>query len=564
MSTKLRSLKIAAISAAWTCALIAPGSTLAAPGTLSDSPLFLTNPVEPNILFLLDDSGSMDWGTMTPENNGIINLGCPYYYTQPAPDNDFFTMVPNEAGLAGQGVAAPFGGVWRAWSSSYNRLYYDPNVTYTPWSGANNAGVPFGDVNPAAALLDPYNPAAGNMNLTALQGYWSHYCQGGLGWFWINNFYMPHYYTWSDTNGDNIVDPTDAHVLVEIRPATPVYFGRPNRTDCAARPACTYAEEIQNFANWFSYYRKREFVAKAAYGQVIGGASNTRMGLVTLHNNNNVNESIASMNDDPFTGEKEELLDELYQMAGAGGTPLRNAFDNAGRYLSCEGNAFFGSCPALSDANGGECQQNFTIMMTDGFYNGGFGGLGNTDGDNDTPWDSGNAGPYGDGESNTLGDIAMEYYEDDIRPGTANNLTPPPGGVDENTAQHMVTYSVAFGVSGTVTAMPPNDTDPFAWPTPNTDPRRIDDLRHAAWNGRGDFYSAQDPTELITGLRGALTSIQSRIGSSASVAFNTGSLITNSEVYLALFNSERWNGDLLAFDLDPNTGAITSVPSWSA
>ena len=84
----------------------------------------------------------------------------------------------------------------------------------------------------------------------------------------------------------------------------------------------------------------------------------------------------------------------------------------------------------------------------------------------------------------------------------------------------MVTYSIAFGVEGTVTSMPPNTTDPFAWPAPTTDPAKIDDLRHAAWNGRGDFFSAQNPAQLIGGLRGALQSIQGRIGSSASVAFS--------------------------------------------
>ena len=128
----------------------------------------------------------------------------------------------------------------------------------------------------------------------------------------------------------------------------------------------------------------------------------------------------------------------------------------------------------------------------------------------------------------------------------------------------MVTYSVAFGVEGSVTSMPPDTTSPFPWPAPLTNAALIDDLRHAAWNGRGEFYSAQDPTQLIAGLSGAVRSIQSRIGSSASVAFNTGSLSTNSEVYLALFNSERWSGDLTAYALDPTTGSIGSTPRWSA
>ena len=214
---------------------------------------------------------------------------------------------------------------------------------------------------------------------------------------------------------------------------------------------------------------------------------------------------------------------------------------------------------------GGECQQNFTILMTDGYYNGSFNGNDNEDGDDNTLWDSGPTGPYGDSYEETLADIAMEYYENDIRTGVANNLRPPPGGIDENTAQHMVTYSVAFGVDGTLTAMPPNTTDAFAWPDPTTsDATKIDDLRHAAWNGRGEFLSAQNPGELIAGLRSAIQSIQGRVGSAASVAFNTGSLSTNSQVYLALFNSERWDGSLLAFDLNPDTGAISATPSWSA
>ncbi|MDH3276300.1 MAG: PilC/PilY family type IV pilus protein, partial [Gammaproteobacteria bacterium] len=351
---------------------------------------------------------------------------------------------------------------------------------------------------------------------------------------------------------------------IEIRSTTLTYAGGLNRRDCDAAAFCTYAEEIQNFANWFSYYRKREYVAKAAYGQVMAGASNSRIGLATLHNNGSIDTAIKSMNADPATGDKRNLLDNLYAGYGKGGTPLRDKFDEVGKYLSCKSNNFGFDCPALPAASGGECQQNFTILMTDGYYNGSFSGNDNEDGDDNTKWDSGPEGPYGDSEKRTLADIAMEYYENDIRPGIANNLRPPPGGIDENTAQHMVTYSVAFGVDGTLTAMPPNTTDPFSWPVPDTDAKKIDDLRHAAWNGRGEFLSARNPGELIAGLRSAIQSIQGRVGSAASVAFNTGSLSTNSQVYLALFNSERWDGSLLAFDLDPNTGAISATPSWSA
>ena len=564
MRASIRKFSITAGSALLGALSIAPTTVLAAPGTLADVPLFLTNPVEPNVFFLVDDSGSMDWGLMSEEADGIMYFGCAYYYAQPAADNSYTWVVPTEAGLAAQGVAAPYGGVWRARSSAYNRLYYDPTITYTPWPGDDGSNVLLGDANPKAVPLDPYVPSAGTVDVTARTTFSTDYCAGGLGSFNITNFLPAQYWVWKDSDLDGAVDADDAHVLVEIEPTTLVYAGSPRRRDCAAAPVCTYAEEIQNFANWFAYYRKREKVAKAAYGRVIAGASNSRMGLATLHNNASVNTSIESMNDDPRTGTKDDLLESLYAMEPSGHTPLRDALDDTGRYLGCQSNGLFGSCPAVTVAEGAECQQNFTIMMTDGYYNGSFSGLGNTDGDNNSPWDSGTSGPYGDSQSDTLADVSMQYYETDIQPGTDNNLSPPPGGIDENTAQHMVTYSVAFGVEGNVTAMPSDKTSPFPWPSTLTNEGLIDDLRHAAWNGRGEYYSAQNPDELITGLRGALTSIQSRLGSAASVAFNTGSLSTNSEVYLALFNSEKWSGDLLAFPLDPRTGAVSVSPKWSA
>ena len=564
MNNSIKSLRLATASCLGTIVLLAPLAASAAPGTLSDTPMFLTNPVEPNILFMVDDSGSMDWGLMTSENSGLMTLGCEYYYAQPAADNDYYWVVPTEAGLQAQGFVAPYDGVWRAWNSSYNKVYYDPRVTYTPWPGENSVGIAYGQVNPAAAPEDPYVAGGTTVDLTLDTTYDTDYCSGGLGSFTVGNFFPARYNQWKDSDGDNIVDADDAHALVEIRPTTAVYTGSVERRDCAAAPLCSYGEEIRNFANWFSYYRKREFVAKAAYGQVIAGGNNARLGLATLHNNMSVNTAISSMNIDPRSGAKETLLDSLYGMQAGGGTPLRSSLDNGGKYLGCESNSFFSTCPALPVADGGECQQNFTVLMTDGYYNGSYSGAGNADGDNDTQWDSATTGPFGDGQSDTLADIAMEYYENDLRPGIANNLIPPPGAIDENTAQHMVTHSVAFGVEGNVTSMPANNVDPFGWPAPITDPARIDDLRHSAWNSRGEFHSAQNPGQLVSSLRGALRSIQSRIGSSASVAFNTGSLSTNSEVYLALFNSEQWNGDLIAYSLDAATGNISQNPKWSA
>ena len=209
MRIKRHSLKLAATSVAGVITLLGPISLSAAPGTLSDSPMFLTNPVEPNILFVVDDSWSMDWTLMTNEDSGIINLGCPYYYTHPSADNNEFWVVPVEATLRAAGVAAPYGGVWRAWNSNYNRVYYDPTITYVPWPGENSGGVAFADVNPIAAPLDPQISGGETVNLTATSTYRTDYCAGDLGTVTVTDFFPARYQQWKDSNLDGVVDGQD-------------------------------------------------------------------------------------------------------------------------------------------------------------------------------------------------------------------------------------------------------------------------------------------------------------------------------------------------------------------
>ena len=245
MRASFRKISITAGGALLGALSIAPVTALSAPGTLADVPLFLTNPVEPNILFMVDDSGSMDWGLMTEEADGIMSLGCAYYYAQPAADNSYTWVVPTEAGLAAQGIAAPYGGVWRARNADYNRLYYNPTITYTPWPGEDGSGSLLVDANPRAVPLDPYVPSAGSVDVTARTTFSTDYCAGGLGSFNVTNFLPAQYWLWKDTDGDGAVDADDIHVQVEIDPATLLYVGGPGRRDCAAAPTCTYAEEIQ-------------------------------------------------------------------------------------------------------------------------------------------------------------------------------------------------------------------------------------------------------------------------------------------------------------------------------
>jgi type IV pilus assembly protein PilY1 len=484
-----------------------------------------------------------------------------------------------------KGVAAPVLGVWRAWNHNYNSLYYNPEVTYLPWAGLDSSGAAYTNASPTAARVNPYSSSAGTVNLTNKNtSYSTDY--PSMAAFTVTNFYPARYYTWTDSDSDGIVDPEDAHTLVEITnvttnmtPTPPSsYTGSIRRTDCAAAPVCTYAEEIQNFANWFSYYRKRELTTKAAISLSAADITGVRMGFATINNNNSVGIKVASMNLDPTTGNKKKLYEKLFKSNSSGGTPLQTELRDTGKYFECKSGNILGvsgsNCPILPAAQGGQCQKNFAILMTDGFYNGSSPSLSpsNSDGDGNTDYDG---GVYSDGYSNTLADVAMHYYERDLATSLANEVPVWEDSADQARHQHMNTFTVAFGVDGTLdpfdtkTPGDPTDTDPtdpsFSWTNPSGgDAQKIDDLWHTAYNGRGQFYSAQDSTTLASGLADAFASVTRGTSSSSAVAFNTTTLDTGSQVYQATFNpSDNWHGDLLAFDLSID-GSIAATPDWHA
>lgn len=578
-------------------ALVAAPATSAAPLDLAQTPLFLTTAVKPNIFFLSDDSGSMDWNLVTPDTDGLLysvgNQTCVYPYTHPdngvarralPPAQNYYIgningqqweVTPTEEALTTAGIgSAPYSGVWRAWNKDYNALYYNPDVDYSPWKGKDANGAAFGNASPSAVPLNPYRPADGTQNLTINQTYSSYYCPAAKA---VNvTFYPARYYVWADSNSNGVVDPTDTHTLVEIKSTTPT---------CASNgtPPClkrTYADEIQNFANWFTYYRKRDLTMKNAMTKVVA-PSTDRLGMSTIHNNAGVGTQIKNVDDITLPlnttaqTDKATLLARIAQIAPVpgGNTPLRIGLDNVGKYFSgISQTALFGSepnplSPILPAAEGGSCQQNFTVLMTDGYYNDSFNAVGNTDADGNSNNALGNTifdgGAYADTFANTLADVAMRYYEQDLS--TLPNEVPVTPGVDEARHQHLVTFGVAFGVNGTLKANPADRTQAFAWPDPGIGGatlEKIDDLRHAAYNGRGEFLNAKSPDELATALSSSLSAIGDRTGSAAAVAVNSRSLNTETALYQARFTSGEWSGDLRALSVNSN-GSVGSE-LWSA
>ncbi len=328
----------------------------------------------------------------------------------------------------------------------------------------------------------------------------------------------------------------------------------------------SFDEELQNFANWFSFYRRRELTAKAAVAFSIDQIDWAQIGFYTI-NHSAYRQCVLPINvDDNGTllDETNTLLDKLYQIDSSGYTPLRVGLLNVGRYLA-EGDGTNGNMcdsPYASADEGGMCQQSFCIAMTDGYWNGDSPNVGNQDG--------GKGSPYQDNWYNTLADVAMKYYMQDLCPDLDDVV--PINDCDTADWQHMVTYTVSFGVSGTLqypwsdSDNDGEDDDPCflnpstpspSWPNPSYgDSEKIDDLWHAAVNGRGLFFNAADPAQLVNALNSITSNLLSRLSSGASVAVNGEKLSENSVVYQTVYIPDGWTGDLIAYPMDAETGAV--------
>ena len=519
-------------------------SALAGPGTLPSAPLFLSTIVEPNVFLTLDDSGSMDWELMVNEGTGGLTTdgGLPYvdgdrrgYYSPTFTRLYWSRYVLPPA----DGTDAEWDKGWIGRNSKGNKNYYDPTVTYEPWAGSDASGNPlYLDATPTKVLKDPNDPAGESMDLTIFYSYQEGSKKSTTMW-------IPTYFTWTDTNNDGIVDQADAHTRVLIAAGT---------------------SEMQNFANWFQYYRSRINASKAVIGRTINNTDASRMGMALF--NDGHQDDVESMSDPAL---KRALLESLYGIEiGQHGTPARLSLEDVGDYFKETG----ADAPILSTAGGGECQQNFNLLMSDGFWNGKAPLVGNTDidgGDGNTIFDgnaaqSNDGGNYADSYSNTLADVAMDLYENDLRPLLADKV-PIQTTIDEAPHQHLVTYTIAFGLKGSLDATADNPLDAgFKWPEPEANKvTTVDDMWHATYNSRGKFLSADDPQALQTSLSTAINDISQRTGTAAAVAINSAQLSTEAVVYVAQFNSNRWQGNLLAYPIvNTNTGELAAKPKWDA
>jgi type IV pilus assembly protein PilY1 len=475
---------------------------------LSQVPLFLKESVDSNLVFIFDDSGSMGWRYM-PDSLGGSHDERNYFY-----------------------------------SSHVNKVYYDPTVTYLPPFKPDGSGR-YPNSSYTNAWVDGFNPSGSKDNLT------------------------------NDIRFDQL-SGIEQGFYMQFN-SSPSCDSNPRQNSCYTTVLLnTASAEIkQNYANWFSYYSRRDLAAKSGITEAFFDLpENIRIGYGAINVNNNTIDGVNNT-DTLVSGvrtydatRREQFLTWLQNKNVSGGTPLRTALKDVGRYYSRSDNRGpWGERPGFNDTTDHiECRQSFAILMSDGTWNGSNPSVGNSDNTdgasipNHTPGGSGFAyspqAPFSDNHSNTLADVAMEYWKKDLRTDLDNKVAVT--STDPAFWQHMTTFTIGLGVAGSVSeedalaALASGNT--INWPNPSSASAKIDDLLHAAINGRGGYASAQNPADFTAKIQGFLGDVIARSETSASAAAVSSAVLrTESMGFFAGFRSDDWSGTLTGFNFSTGT-----------
>jgi type IV pilus assembly protein PilY1 len=541
-----------ALAAALACATA--GGPHAALVDVSNLPLSASlSQVKPNIMFILDDSGSM---------------ALPY--------------MPDEAAtFDGNGTIHNYG--YR--SAHCNGLAFNPALPYRPPVRAD--GTSYRDASFTTAPDDGFSASSPT---TSLSGSFYYTYRNDKNLAPMSWTYLP--------NGD-------------IDTSTPFYqdctLSSSTASDQFTKVTLTTASDAvlqQKYANWHAYYRTRRLLMRTATGEAFRNIDDSfRVGFTVISDNSVTSSSFLDIRD--FTGtQRASFYDLLYSAQTDGGfTPLRGALSKVGRYFANR------AAGQRTDPVQHSCQRHYALLSTDGYWNTGQSGypglesasygplkldgsrIGQQDGNQPRPMKD-STGAAAGGDSNSLADVAQYFWATDLRPDMTDNVPATPR--DPATRQHLNTFTVGLGVRGTLTydrnyllqtsgdyADLKEGRNNREWPVPigtrtenATNATHIDDLWHAAVNGRGQYFSATDPQTLSDAIGTTLNAISQDAGSSAAASASSLTPVTGDNwVFLPSYsNSPTWHGDLRAYQfttdaataglIAPDTRNGTAI--WSA
>lgn len=432
-------------------------------------------------------------------------------------------------------------------SPQVNQIYYNPAIKYKPWTGITKEGVVynFNVPNPQYARLDPlaYDakefsevPNRPELPFTALKS------SGGStyppGWVdttslvdLTTDLSMPdktpgyrakwHSLINRDRTGEPTVmnrpySPALLYMLIPgLNPGSTgsyIYYNLNtpdgttypryiDRSDCqdvinpktgAPESFCKRDIEIQNYTNWFVFYRSRLFIAQGALPDALLPLSNQfRMGWGGLHpgvtrdpltklpsdgyNNSGTNlvDGVASSTvhqgvRDWTADQKYALTQWLRVLKTYGGTPTRQATQSVTDYFKrSDGLSPWSSIMTTEKGSPSSdhlrCRRAYNVVLTDGYYNepSGITLTSNVDGD------SGLGYPFKDESTKTLADYAMYSWNEDLQgdksnpgPDSVKPITVPPKSTsaddvllasiksDPATYRHLTQFYMGFGLTG--------------------------------------------------------------------------------------------------------------------
>lgn len=617
--------------------LLATGHATA--GTLAQKPLFLGSTAPPNVILAVDDAPSL-------QNEVLMASGEDGYPAGAKTFRFLFAdgLVADNAGTTSN--LPPTVEYADARSPATNLSYFDPGTNYGPWPAYGMATL--GDAPPVRAPWDPIFPngaASAGAAAASCIGSGSKppdfpkffdltqaiQCSGKGYTFSMSagmiiprgTVFLPaspppescaernaaHWYTAKQDCSCNTTDLRCDEVAIAYFPAafylpanTPNPYAsyqnilRKEATDGKAwdyyeiRPnnftdEDEYQRAIQNFANWFTYSRKRHAAIRGAIGHAFEDIQYMRLGVFKA--SDSVLSPVPTVSltdlDDPAAGKAifvNESYDPvappgstnipgIYQYLFAKGAPILQAVKNLGSQFEKPGTIKY------------PCQTNTGILFTDGItdasdYTEFSAGFGNVDG--------GSGQPYADSVSDTLADIAMHYYSGNLYtdfptgqvpvPAACNGANPDPR-LDCRKNLHMNFYAVGLGLRGDLydparpfdPYHPPAGRTPIPWPSnealQSSTLSGTDDLWHAAINGRGTLLSAKKPSEIRETLLNILNTVQAKSGTGSSAAADSPYLSGSSLQFQSSFDSSDWSGELSAYAF-VNGALNTSQPVWEA
>lgn len=283
--------------------------------------------VKPNIMFILDDSGSMDWDYM------------------PDVALDFYSSST----IVGRRRVTVYKYGFR--SAQCNGVAYNPNTTYLP--PVDYLGNSLGNSSFTAAWTDGYSQGGSTLNLSTDSYYKVYHKYTGTQTQEVQKTYYDPNSTFYKECISVIGSTPGSGVFTEVTVGS---TSGPNNTD-----------ERTNYANWYSYYRTRMLMMKTATSlafKTIG--DRFRIGFMTI--NNNAGADLLNISDFD-SAQKQAWYDKVKGAKASSSTPTRSALAIAGRIFANKISSY--ANVDVKDPMQYSCQQNFALLATDGFWNSG-------------------------------------------------------------------------------------------------------------------------------------------------------------------------------------------------